>query len=171
MNETDLWWWCDKELREQPPESQAYRRAQLIMGLFHRIVPAKYLADAAEALGDVKPSDGTPNKIRWDQVIAGINELREDRDFWKEFSQRDKSQTHSEHAIDELNFLMELTRIINPNETTPRSKDHLLSYVYEMRAQAAYIRVIEHAVRRFLAQEVDWLHLKCILDDIPYGTV
>lgn len=42
-----------------------------------------WLADAAEALGEVRPSDGAPLALNWTQIIAAIHELREDRDHWK----------------------------------------------------------------------------------------
>ena len=42
-----------------------------------------WLADAAEALGEVRPEDGAPLALNWTQVIAAIHELREDRDHWK----------------------------------------------------------------------------------------
>lgn len=42
-----------------------------------------WLGDAAEALGEVRPSDGAPLALNWTQVIAAIHELREDRDEWK----------------------------------------------------------------------------------------
>ena len=42
-----------------------------------------WLADAAEALGEVRPEDGAPLALNWTQVIDAIHELREDRDHWK----------------------------------------------------------------------------------------
>mgnify|MGYP001584747356 FL=1 len=42
-----------------------------------------WLADAAEALGEVRPEDGAPLALNWTQVIEAIHELREDRDHWK----------------------------------------------------------------------------------------
>ena len=40
----------------------------------------RFLADAAEALGAVRPEDGAPRALNWTQVIDAIRELREDRD-------------------------------------------------------------------------------------------
>jgi hypothetical protein len=42
-----------------------------------------WLADAAEALGEVRPEDGAPLALNWTQVIEAIREDREDRDHWK----------------------------------------------------------------------------------------
>ena len=42
-----------------------------------------WLADAAEALGEVRQEDGAPLALNWTQVILAIHELREDRDHWK----------------------------------------------------------------------------------------
>jgi hypothetical protein len=42
-----------------------------------------WLADAAEALGEVRPEDGAPLALNWTQVIAAIHELRDERDHWK----------------------------------------------------------------------------------------
>lgn len=39
-----------------------------------------WLSDAAEALGEVRPSDGAPNALNWTQLLQRIRELREDRD-------------------------------------------------------------------------------------------
>lgn len=39
-----------------------------------------WLADAAEALGLVRPSDGAPLALNWTQVIEAIRELRVERD-------------------------------------------------------------------------------------------
>ena len=42
-----------------------------------------WLADAAEALGEVRPEDGAPLALNWTQVIAAIVDMREERDEWK----------------------------------------------------------------------------------------
>jgi hypothetical protein len=42
-----------------------------------------WLADAAEALGEVRPGDGAPLALNWTQVIAAIGDLRDDRDELK----------------------------------------------------------------------------------------
>lgn len=42
-----------------------------------------WLADAAEALGEVRAEDGAPLALNWTQVIEAIHALREDRDDWK----------------------------------------------------------------------------------------
>lgn len=42
-----------------------------------------WLADAAEALGEVRPSDGAPLALNWTQVIEAIRDMREERDEWK----------------------------------------------------------------------------------------
>ena len=42
-----------------------------------------WLADAAEALGEVRPEDSAPLALNWTQVIEAIHELREGREHWK----------------------------------------------------------------------------------------
>ena len=42
-----------------------------------------WLADAAEALGRVRPSDGAPLALNWNQVLQEIRDLRDERDGWK----------------------------------------------------------------------------------------
>lgn len=42
-----------------------------------------WLADAAEALGEVRPEDGAPLALNWTRVIAAIRDMREERDEWK----------------------------------------------------------------------------------------
>jgi hypothetical protein len=42
-----------------------------------------WLADAADALGEVRPEDGAPLALNWTQVLAAIGDMREERDEWK----------------------------------------------------------------------------------------
>lgn len=42
-----------------------------------------WLADAAEALGEVRPEDGAPLALNWVQVLNAIRDLRRERDEWK----------------------------------------------------------------------------------------
>ena len=41
------------------------------------------LADIAEALGEVRETDGAPWALSWEQVVDAIHEMREERDEWK----------------------------------------------------------------------------------------
>lgn len=74
--------WCHSEMRAHV-DSEIHRRAKAILALVDNAVAPPWLADAAEALGEVRPEDGAPLALNWTQVLAAIHELREDRDHWK----------------------------------------------------------------------------------------
>ncbi len=64
--------WCDDH---QPPGTHGIHYQA------HSAPP--WLADAAEALGRVRPSDGAPLALNWNQVLQEIRDLRDERDGWK----------------------------------------------------------------------------------------
>jgi hypothetical protein len=39
-----------------------------------------WLSDAAEALGAVRPEDGAPLALNWNQVLEAIRDMRDERD-------------------------------------------------------------------------------------------
>lgn len=79
MNNEDIRKWCHEEMRALV-DSPMYARGRAILALVNAADAPPWLADAAEALGEVRPSDGAPLALNWTQVIQGIRELREDRD-------------------------------------------------------------------------------------------
>jgi hypothetical protein len=85
MNPTyeELRAWCHGEMRAAS-DTPIYKRADTILKLLDVATMPPWLADAAEALGEVRPEDGAPLALNWTQVIAAIHELREDRDHWKQ---------------------------------------------------------------------------------------
>lgn len=74
--------WCHRELRA-PAGSPIHRRATAILALIDNAVAPPWLADAADALGRVRPSDGAPLALNWNQVLQEIRDLRDERDHWK----------------------------------------------------------------------------------------
>jgi len=63
--------WFDRAMRAERERDAAHAAAP------------PWLADAAEALGEVRSSDGAPLALNWTQVLAAIGDMREDRDEWK----------------------------------------------------------------------------------------
>jgi len=59
-----------------------------------------WLADAAEALGEVRPEDGAPLALNWTQVIQCIRELREDRDTLLKISRIVNGALNGESPLD-----------------------------------------------------------------------
>jgi len=47
-----------------------------------------WLAEVAEALGEVRSYDSAPYALNYTQIIEAIQELREDRDYWKAIAQQ-----------------------------------------------------------------------------------
>lgn len=82
MNNEDIRKWCHQEMRALAGSPMHARGAAFLKLLDASLAPP-WLADAAEALGEVRPEDGAPLALNWTQVIHGIRELREDRDDWK----------------------------------------------------------------------------------------
>lgn len=82
MNNEDIRKWCHQEMRA-PADSPMYARGRAILALVNAADAPPWLADAAEALGKVRPSDGDPLALNWTQVIQGIRELREELGGWK----------------------------------------------------------------------------------------
>lgn len=78
MNNEDIRKWCHQEMRALA-DSPMHARGRAILALVNAADAPLWLADAAEALGEVRPSDGAPLALNWTQVIQGIRELREDR--------------------------------------------------------------------------------------------
>ena len=74
--------WCHSEMRAHV-HSDRHRRAKAILALVDNAVAPPWLADAAKALGMVRPIDGAPLALNWTQVLAAIRELRDERDGWK----------------------------------------------------------------------------------------
>lgn len=74
--------WCHREMQAHA-DSDIYKRADAILKLLNVAIAPPWLADAAEALGQVRPVDGAPLALNWTQVIAAIRELRDERDHWK----------------------------------------------------------------------------------------
>lgn len=71
--------WCHGEMRA-PSDSPLYARGRAILALVNAAEAPPWLADAAEALGEVRSCDGAPLALNWAQVIRGIRDLRDDRD-------------------------------------------------------------------------------------------
>lgn len=82
MHDETIRHWCHNEMRA-PADSEIYRRAKAILALVDCAVAPPWLADAAEALGEVRPVDGAPLALNWTQVLAAIGDMREERDEWK----------------------------------------------------------------------------------------
>lgn len=74
--------WCHREMAA-PDGLPIHQRAVAILDLVRSAKSPPWLADAAEALGEVRPEDGAPLALNWTQVIEAIHELREDQDHWK----------------------------------------------------------------------------------------
>lgn len=79
--------WAKTHLGERPlNKAEAHRVAhklRAILALVNAADAPPWLADAAEALGEVRPEDGAPLALNWTQVIDAIHDLRDDRDHWK----------------------------------------------------------------------------------------
>lgn len=69
--------WCRRE-RRAAVDSVIYARAELILWLLDFAEAPPWLADAADALGEVRNMDGAPKCLTWTQVLEGIRELREE---------------------------------------------------------------------------------------------
>ena len=82
MNNEDIRKWCHQEMLALA-DSPMYARGRAILALVNAADAPPWLADAAEALGEVRQEDGAPLALNWSQVIEAIHELREDRDDWK----------------------------------------------------------------------------------------
>jgi len=82
MHDETIRRWCHNEMRAHV-DSVAYRRAKAILAMVDCAVAPPWLADAAEALGRVRPCDGAPLALNWNQVLQEIHELRDERDHWK----------------------------------------------------------------------------------------
>jgi len=82
MTYEELRAWCHREMRAAI-DTPIHKRAAAILKLLDVATMPPWLADAAEAIGEVRPEDGAPLALNWTQVIAAIHELREDRDHWK----------------------------------------------------------------------------------------
>ena len=82
MTHEELRAWCRNEMRAHV-DSEIHRRAKAILALVDNAVAPPWLADAAEALGEVRPEDGAPLALNWTQVLAAIGDMREERDEWK----------------------------------------------------------------------------------------
>jgi len=83
MRYEELRAWCHGEMRAAS-DTAIHKRAAAILKLLDVATMPPWLADAAEALGEVRHEDGAPLALNWTQVIEAIRELREDRDAWKE---------------------------------------------------------------------------------------
>lgn len=70
----------------------AFEREIETIEIWHAAPP--WLSDAAEALGEVRRSDGAPLALNWTQVLEAIRDLREDRDEWK--LRAEQSEYHHE---------------------------------------------------------------------------
>jgi hypothetical protein len=86
MNYDDIRQWCHAEMRA-PSDSPMYARGRAILALLDIASSPPWLADLAEALGEVRPDDGAPLALNWTQVIEAIRDLRDDRDSWKSTSE------------------------------------------------------------------------------------
>ena len=82
MNNEDIRKWCHQEMRALA-DSPMYARGRAILALVTAADAPPWLADAAEALGRVRPSDGAPLALNWNQVLQEIRDLRDERDGWK----------------------------------------------------------------------------------------
>lgn len=82
MNNQDVRKWCHEEMRASA-DSPMYARGRAILALVNAADAPPWLADASEALGEVRPDDGAPLALNWTQVIDAIHDLRDDRDYWK----------------------------------------------------------------------------------------
>jgi len=82
MHDETIRHWCHNEMRA-PAGSEIYRRAKAILALVDNAVAPPWLADAAVALGKVRPIDDAPLALNWNQVLQEIRELRDERDHWK----------------------------------------------------------------------------------------
>lgn len=82
MTHEELRAWCYGEMRALAG-SPMHARGEAFLKLLDASLAPPWLADAAEALGEVRPDDGAPLALHWTQVITAIHELREDRDHWK----------------------------------------------------------------------------------------
>jgi len=82
MTYEELRSWCHGEMRAAC-DTAIHKRAAAILKLLDVATMPPWLADAAEALGEVRPEDGAPLALNWTQVIAAIHDLREERDDWK----------------------------------------------------------------------------------------
>jgi hypothetical protein len=76
MTHEELRKWCNGEMRALAG-SPMYERGAAVLKLLDASLAPPWLADAAEALGEVRP-DGASLALNWQQVIQGIRELRED---------------------------------------------------------------------------------------------
>lgn len=93
MNYDDIKRWCHSEMRAHA-DSDIYRRANAILVAVEAASAPTWLSDAAEALGEVRRSDGAPLALNWTQVLEAIRDLREDRDEWK--LRAEQSEYHHE---------------------------------------------------------------------------
>ena len=82
MTHEELRAWCHGEMRALAGSPMHARGAAFLKLLDASLAPP-WLADAAEALGEVRSEDSAPLALNWTQVIEAIHELREDRDHWK----------------------------------------------------------------------------------------
>ena len=69
MNHEDIRKWCHEEMGALA-DSPMYARGRAILALVNAADAPPWLADAAEALGEVRHDDGAPLALNWTQVLA-----------------------------------------------------------------------------------------------------
>lgn len=82
MTHEELRAWCLGEMRALAG-SPMHERGAAFLKLLDAVLGPPWLADAAEALGRVRPVDGAPLALNWNQVIQEIRAMRDERDHWK----------------------------------------------------------------------------------------